>query len=63
MTNFEKYKFRTLDQVAADIYRTDDLLADEICKNNEPCPYGDDVEINQCKECIKRWLESEVESK
>ena len=62
MTNFERIKLRTIEETADYIYSHDDALLDEICKSKgEECPFGDDVESVNCKGCIKKWLESEVE--
>ena len=59
MTNFERIKNRTIEQVAKDIYKTDDNLLDEICNQNEPCPFWDNVTSKQCIDCVKKWLAQE----
>ena len=55
MTNFERIKILTIDDVAEYLYKTDDLLMDEICINsyNNDCPFGDTVQPSDCKNCIK----------
>lgn len=64
MTNFENIKAMDIDAVADYIYLHDDALNDEICKQSyEQSPYGDSVHPEHCKACVKRWLESEVNSK
>lgn len=59
MNNYEKIKNRTIEEVAEDIYFNDKIL-DNICKQCMPCPYGDDVETYNCKQCIMKWLQQEV---
>lgn len=64
MTNFERIKVAmNSEELANYIYTHDDELNDEICKSQGECPFGDSVESNNCKECIKLWLESEGEDK
>ena len=60
-TNYERIRNRTIDEVVEYIYSRDDVLLDEICKfaYNE-CPFGENVEPDNCKNCIKCWLEKEV---
>ena len=61
MTNFEKIKAMSVEQIAKYIYIKDDALRDEICISNCPCNNGEDVESDNCIRCIKKWLESEIE--
>lgn len=61
MTNFEKIKSVSVEQMSKYIYKHDDALCDEICNRNGLCNNGDDVEPDDCIVCIKNWLESEVE--
>ena len=60
MTNIERFKLMSSDELANYIYTHDDDLNDIICKSQGDCPFGDNVESHNCKECIKHWLESEV---
>lgn len=60
MTNLEKIRNRSLEETATYILRHDDLLCDKICNAQGDCPYGDDVELVDCIECIKRWLKQDV---
>lgn len=61
MTNFERIKEMNIDEMADYLYKTDDLLMDEICKNsdNNDCPFGDTVQPSDCKNCVKVWLNKE----
>ena len=61
MTNFERIKLMSIEDMADYIYAHDDELNDRICKFHGECPYGDDVRVENCKECVKHWLESEAE--
>lgn len=64
MTNYDRTKAMSVEEMADYIYSHDDELNDKICKTmHTECPFGDDVEPNNCKDCIKQWLESEVERK
>ena len=58
MTNFEKIKAMSVEQVAKYIYIKDDVLCDEICKSNYPCNNGEDVEPDNCIRCIKKCLKA-----
>ena len=60
MTNLEKIRNRSLEETATYILRHDDLLCDKICNAQGDCPYGDDVESVDCIECIRRWLNQDV---
>ncbi len=61
-TNYDVIRNKSVDEMADYIYSHDDELNDKICKqSHQECPYGDNVEPENCKECIKKWLESEVE--
>lgn len=62
MTNFERIKILTVDDVAEYLYKTNDLLMDEICINsyNNDCPFGDTVQPSDCKNCVKVWLNREI---
>lgn len=54
MTNLEKIRQRSLEEVAQDIYYNDDKLMSKICL--KCCPYGDEVERDDCISCVKQWL-------
>lgn len=61
MTNLEKRRNRSLREEAEQIYRYEDNLNDEICKRDGDCPFGDDVEPENCIACIEKWLTEEAE--
>ena len=62
MSNLEKIRNMNADDMADYIYNNDDNLNDKICKqSHEECPFGDNLTPDNCKNCIKKWLESEVE--
>ncbi len=54
----------TDEQLAELIYSANDKICFETCTkstgNMFECPIKDDVTPENCKGCIKRWLESEV---
>lgn len=61
ITNYERFRSMSIEELADFIYSHDDDLNDKICKSiHAECPFGDDVEPDNCKDCIKNWLESEV---
>ncbi len=61
--NYDRIRNRTIDEVAEYIYSRDEILLDEICKSaHDECPFGDNIEPSNCINCIKRWLESEVDT-
>ena len=66
MTNFEKIKAMSVEELANVIYKAND----EICFNNcisdtgnkFSCKFGENVDEQNCKECMKNWLESEADT-
>lgn len=63
-TNYDRIKNASIEEVAEYIYLHDDELNDKICKSaHKVCPYGEGVTPEQCQECVKKWLLSEVEVK
>lgn len=61
VTNYDVIRNKSVEEMADYIYSHDDELNDKICKqSHKECPYGDSVEPENCKECIKKWLEAEV---
>ena len=50
----------SVDELAECIYSHDSIV-DNICRSRGKCPFDDDVEPENCKECIKKWLEREVD--
>jgi hypothetical protein len=62
MTNYERIKAMSVEEMAKYIYEHDDNLNDVICKTIYPeCPWGDLVSPDNCLGCIKKYLESEVQ--
>ncbi len=60
-TNYYRIRNMSVEELADYIYNHDDMLNDTICKTmHATCPFGDNVEPENCKTCIKQWLESEV---
>lgn len=62
MTNFDRIKNRTVEEVAKHICLHDNSLMDEICNSYIDCPFDDDVQPSDCKNCVIQWLESEVDA-
>ena len=64
MTNFEKIKTMDIDEIADVFYLGLDKICFDNCAkstgNKFKCPIDDDVTPENCKDCIKKWLESEV---
>lgn len=64
ITNFDRIKAMSVEELAEYLYNTDDLLCDEICKHSQVdyvCPYADEPTKEMCINCVKKWLESEVQ--
>ena len=59
-TNYDRIRNMSIDELAEYIYNRDDELSGEICRHYMPCPYGEDCKPENCKDCIKKWLQSEV---
>lgn len=61
MTNYEKFMCKSVDELAEYIYKNDHNFLDEVCRKSLPCPHGDNEEEYNCINCVKVFLESEVE--
>lgn len=69
MTNYERIKNKSIEEIAKYIDESCDNLGGEICKSTcermtgskYKCPYGAGNE--RCVECIVEWLNSEVDTK
>lgn len=62
-TNLDRLKARSVDELAEYIYHYDDALNDKICKqSHKECPFGEDVKTENCINCVKRWIEAEVDT-
>ena len=62
VTHFDRIKAMSVEEMAKYIYEHDDNLNDVICKTIYPeCPWGDLVSPDNCLDCIKKYLESEVQ--
>ena len=63
MTNFERIKSMDIDELSNVLYDANDRVCFENCKegtgNKYQCPLGD-ITCEDCKKCIREWLESEV---
>ena len=58
-TNLDRVRNSGEEEIINHIYKYDKLL-DEICNLKTVCPYGDNPEPENCKECIRKWLEKEI---
>ena len=58
-TNLDRVRHLSEEEIIEHIYKYDKLL-DKICNLKTVCPYGDNPEPENCKDCIRKWLESEV---
>lgn len=62
MTNYDSIRNMSVEDLAEYIYSHDDDLNDKICKSAyDECPFGDAVEPENCKNCIKQWLLKDVD--
>lgn len=65
-TNFDIIKNMSVDELADFLKQgIDDMCFDNCLKSTGDklnCPFGEDVTLDNCKQCIKQWLESECES-
>ena len=61
MTNYEKFMSKSVDELAKYIYENDHRFLDEVCRKSLPCPHGENAEEYNCINCVKVFLESEVE--
>lgn len=60
MTNFEKIKNKTIDEVAKQIFVYENKLCDKICLSKGECKFDVPKETD-CINCIKEWLATEVD--
>lgn len=60
-TNYDRIRNMSVEEMAEVIYKQCDSICDNVCKAKGGCPYGDNIEPNNCKDCIKDWLNSEVQ--
>lgn len=64
MTNYDNIKAMSVEELADVLYDANDKICFENCSastgNKFSCPLGDNLNISDCKKCIKKWLESEV---
>ena len=64
MTNYDNIKAMSVEELADVLYDTNDKICFENCSastgNKFSCPLGDNLNISECKKCMKKWLESEV---
>ena len=65
MTNFERIKSMNVDELVETLRNAADNVCYEKCKkltgNRFKYPIGEEIEISDCQNCIKKWLESECE--
>ena len=64
MTNFEKIKAMSLEEMAEFMYDAADKICFENCTretgNKFSCLHGEEVPTDACVKCMKCWLESEA---
>ena len=63
-TKYDLVKKMNIDELTEFLYSANDKVCFETCEkstgNMFECPIKDDVTPENCKSCIKRWLEQEV---
>lgn len=64
MTNYDLIKGMGIEELADFLYDANDKICFEnrsaSTGNKFSCPFGENVDISECKKCMKKWLESEV---
>lgn len=64
MTNYDRIKAMSVEEMADLIYDVADKICFRNCSastgNEFECPCGENLDISNCKNCMKQWLESEV---
>lgn len=64
MTNIEKVKLMSVEEMAEFIYFANDKICFDNCKrdtsNKYECKFGDDLKPENCINCMREYLESEV---
>lgn len=55
----------SIEELADVLYDANDKICFENCSastgNKFSCPFGENVDVSECKKCMRKWLESEVE--
>lgn len=63
-TNYDRIRNMSIDEMAKHISASE-VVMDDICIKQSNCPYmnenGDISDDCDCTDCVKKWLESEVE--
>ena len=63
-TNYDNIKAMSVEELADVLSDQNDKICFENCSASTgdkfSCPLGDNLNISDCKKCIKKWLESEV---
>lgn len=64
MTNFEKIKSMTIEEMAEFMYSANDKICFENCTqdtgNKFSCKIGEDVDPKNCIHCMREYLEKEA---
>ena len=64
-TNYDRIKSMSLEQLAEFLYSASDEICFANCSrdtgNKFACKFGNDVSFENCKNCMKEYLESEVQ--
>lgn len=64
MTNYDRIKAMSVEEMADVLYDVTDKICFQNCSastgNKFQCPCGENLDISNCKNCMKKWLESEV---
>ena len=63
MTNFDRIKTMSIEEMAEFMYSANDKICFDNCKkatsNKYSCKFGEDVTTENCMRCMKEYLESE----
>lgn len=63
---YDQIRNLSIEELVKVLYSAADKVCFEVCKNGTGnkycCPIGEKVKPEACEQCIKKWLEGEVES-
>ena len=64
ITNYDRIREMSIDEMTDALYALSDRVCYENCMkttgNQFECPVKGDITAENCKQCMKRWLESKV---
>lgn len=65
-TNYDRIRNMSVGELAEVLYKANDDICFNNCTQNTgnkyKCPFSDNVKPKNCINCMKKWLESEVDT-